>query len=176
MIAFTQTWYGNARPPFCSLHTASFASFGVKVVFHETWEMPRPSPCTRTEIIEVTKLDRHLPLKPHGQTVCQSIVSTASTTRRSHLPWVPMWLSSQTFYSGHDLLPSAITGEVQGTLEAPLYSLMKAFDLVSWDGLFNILLMIGCPLKLHSMIILFHDSMRATIQYKGNNYVQTIWH
>ena len=44
---------------------------------------------------------------------------------------------------------------------------MKAFDLVSWDGLFNILLMIGYPLKLQSMIISFHDSMRATIQYKA---------
>ena len=34
-----------------------------------------------------------------------------------------MHLSSRTFYSGHDLLPSPTTGEVQGAAEAPLYRL-----------------------------------------------------
>ena len=56
--------------------------------------------------------------------------------------------------------------------QKPLYiafiDLTKAFDLVSRDGLFNILLKIGCPPKLHSMIRSFHDGMKATIQYEGS--------
>ena len=56
--------------------------------------------------------------------------------------------------------------------QKPLYiafiDLTKAFDLVSREGLFNILLKIGCPSRLHSMIRSFHDDMRATIQYEGS--------
>ena len=54
----------------------------------------------------------------------------------------------------------------------PLYiafiDLTKAFDLVSREGLFDILLKIGCPPKLHSLIRSFHDDMKATIQYEGS--------
>ena len=47
--------------------------------------------------------------------------------------------------------------------------LTKAFDLVSREGLFNILLIIGCPPpKLHKIIRSFHDDMRATVQYEGS--------
>ena len=56
--------------------------------------------------------------------------------------------------------------------QKPLYiafiDLTKAFDLVSQDGLFNILLKIGYPPNLHSMIRSFHDDMKATIQYNGS--------
>ena len=56
--------------------------------------------------------------------------------------------------------------------QKPLYiafiDLTKAFDLVSRDGLFNILLKIGCPPNLYSMIRSFHDDMKATIQYEGS--------
>ena len=56
--------------------------------------------------------------------------------------------------------------------QKPLYiafvDLKKAFDLVSREGLFNILLKIGCPPRLHSMVRSFHDDMRATIQYEGS--------
>ena len=37
-----------------------------------------------------------------------------------------MWLSSRTFYSGDDPLPSPNTGEVQGTAEAPLNCLHRS--------------------------------------------------
>ena len=54
----------------------------------------------------------------------------------------------------------------------PLYiafiDLTKAFDLVSREGLFDILPKIGCPPKLHSLIRSFHDDMKATIQYEGS--------
>ena len=49
----------------------------------------------------------------------------------------------------------------------PLY-LTKAFDLVSREGLFNILLKSGCPPKLHSLIRSFHDDMKASILHKGS--------
>ncbi|KAL7879699.1 hypothetical protein SRHO_G00019530 [Serrasalmus rhombeus] len=56
--------------------------------------------------------------------------------------------------------------------QKPLYiaflDLTKAFDLVSRDRLFNILLKIGCPQKLYSMIRSYHDSIKATIQYEGS--------
>ena len=65
----------------------------------------------------------HLSLEHRGQTVCQSPVSTSPTAGGTCLPRLPMHLSSRTFYSGHDLLPSPTTGEVQGAAEAPLYRL-----------------------------------------------------
>ena len=40
--------------------------------------------------------------------------------------------------------------------------------MVSREGLFNILLKIGCPPKLHSLIKSFHDDIKATIQYEGS--------
>lgn len=42
------------------------------------------------------------------------------------------------------------------------------FDLDSREGLFDILLKIGCPQKLHSLIISFQDEMKATIRYEGS--------
>ena len=55
----------------------------------------------------------------------------------------------------------------------PLYiafiDLTKAFDLVSRDGLFQILLKIGCPLKLQSMIESFHTNMKGTVQFNGSS-------
>ena len=56
--------------------------------------------------------------------------------------------------------------------QQPLYiafiDLTKAFDLVSRDGLFKILSLIGCPPKLLSFIKSFHDGSRGTVQYDGN--------
>ena len=56
--------------------------------------------------------------------------------------------------------------------QMPLYiafiDLTKVFYLVSREGLFSLLVKIGCLPKLHSMIRSFHDSMKATVQYAGN--------
>ena len=55
--------------------------------------------------------------------------------------------------------------------QMPLYiafiDLTKAFDLVSRDGLFQILPKIGCPPKLQSMIESFHTNMKGTVQFNG---------
>lgn len=58
--------------------------------------------------------------------------------------------------------------EQQKPLYVAFIDLTKAFDLVSRVGLFNILLKIGCPPKLYSMIRSFHDGTQATIQYDGS--------
>jgi len=54
----------------------------------------------------------------------------------------------------------------------PLYlafiDLTKAFDLVSRDGLFRMLPLIGCPPKLLSIIRSFHDGMMSTVQFDGD--------
>ena len=54
----------------------------------------------------------------------------------------------------------------------PLYlgfiDLTKAFDLVSREGLFQILPKIGCPPKLRSIMEFFHKNMKGTIQFDGN--------
>ena len=54
----------------------------------------------------------------------------------------------------------------------PLYiafiDLTKAFDLVSREGLFQILPKIGCPPKLQSIIESFHNNMKGTVQFDGN--------
>ena len=56
--------------------------------------------------------------------------------------------------------------------QMPLYvafiDLTKAFDLVSREGLFRILLKIGCPPKLQSMIEAFHTDMKGTVQFNGS--------
>jgi len=54
----------------------------------------------------------------------------------------------------------------------PLYlvfiDLTKAFDLVSRDGLFRMLPLIGCPPKLLSIVKSFHDGMMSTVQFDGD--------
>ena len=47
--------------------------------------------------------------------------------------------------------------------------LTKAFDLVSRDGFFQILLEIGCPPQLKSMIESFHTNMKGTVQFNGSS-------
>ena len=58
--------------------------------------------------------------------------------------------------------------------QIPLYisfiDLTKAFDLVSRDGLFQILPKIGCPSKLQSMIKSFHTNMKGTVQSYGGSF------
>ena len=51
----------------------------------------------------------------------------------------------------------------------PLYvafiDLTKAFGLVSWKGLFRRLEKIGCPPKLRSMVVSFHENVNGTVVY-----------
>ena len=47
--------------------------------------------------------------------------------------------------------------------------LTKTFDLVSRDGLFQILPKIGCSPKLQSMIESFHTNMKGTVQFKDSS-------
>ena len=62
-----------------------------------------------------------------------------------------------------------------GGQEMPLYfafiDLTKAFDLVSRDGLFKILILlkIGCPPKLLSIIESFYTDMKGTVQFNGSS-------
>ncbi|XP_076043618.1 uncharacterized protein LOC143026733 [Oratosquilla oratoria] len=53
----------------------------------------------------------------------------------------------------------------------PLYvtfiELTMTFDLVSRDGFFKALRKIGCPPKLHSLILSFHTNMKGTFTYLG---------
>ena len=55
----------------------------------------------------------------------------------------------------------------------PLYivfiDLTKAFDLVSREGLFEILPKIVCPPKLQSMIESFHTNVKGTVQFSNSS-------
>ena len=57
--------------------------------------------------------------------------------------------------------------------QKPLYiafiDLRKAFDLVSREGLFQILPTIGCPPKLQSMIESFQTNIKGTLQFNGSS-------
>jgi len=59
--------------------------------------------------------------------------------------------------------------------QKPLYlafiDLTKAFDLVSRKGLFKLLEKIGCPPKLLSVIVSFHEDMKGTVQFDGSSSV-----
>ena len=56
----------------------------------------------------------------------------------------------------------------------PIYiafiDLTKAFDLVSRERLFAILLKIGCPPSLFNVVKSFHTNTRATIQFDVSDY------
>lgn len=56
--------------------------------------------------------------------------------------------------------------------QIPLYlsfiSLTKAFDLVSRDGLFEVIPKLGCPLKLKSLIESSHTDMKGTLQFNSS--------
>jgi len=47
--------------------------------------------------------------------------------------------------------------------------LIKAFDLVSRPGLFRLLEKIGCPPKLRSMVVSFHEDMKGTVVFDGSS-------
>lgn len=53
--------------------------------------------------------------------------------------------------------------------QMPLYiasiDLIKAFDLVSRKGLFQLLKKISCPPQLHSIIISFHEVMQGVVSF-----------
>ena len=63
--------------------------------------------------------------------------------------------------------------EQQKTLFIAFIDLTKAFDLVSRDGLFKALLLIGCPPKLLIIIKSFHDNMSATVQLYSTKPILT---
>ena len=46
--------------------------------------------------------------------------------------------------------------------------LTKAFDTVSRSGLYNVLRLLSCPGTLLSILIAFHENMKATVQYDGS--------
>ena len=52
------------------------------------------------------------------------------------------------------------------SLYVAFIDLTKTFELVSRDGLFKILAMIGCPTLLN-IVKSFHDDMTETIMYDG---------
>lgn len=58
--------------------------------------------------------------------------------------------------------------EQQQPLFIAFIDLTKAFDLVSRDGLFKILPLIGCPPKLLSFLESFHNNMHGTVRFDGN--------
>ena len=54
----------------------------------------------------------------------------------------------------------------------PLYvvfiDVTKAFDTVSRSGLYNILKLLGCPETLLSILVAFHENMKARVQFDGS--------
>ena len=77
-----------------------------------------------------------------------------------------MWLTVDMIFSLRQLQGKC--REQQKPLYIAFNDLIKAVNLVSREGLFNILLKIGFPPRLHSIIRSFHDDIRATIQYDGS--------
>ena len=59
--------------------------------------------------------------------------------------------------------------EQQRPLFIAFIDLTKAFDMVSREGLFDILHQIGCPPKLLNFIKSFHDGSRGTVKFDGNS-------
>ena len=80
------------------------------------------------------------------------------------LPWVPVWISwwmviDGLIFSVHQLQEKC--GKKQKPPYLNLIDPTKVFDLVSRDSLFQILSKIGCPPRLHSMIVSFYENMKG---------------
>ena len=58
--------------------------------------------------------------------------------------------------------------EQQQPLFIAFIELTKDFDLVSRDGLFEIVPLTGCPPKLLSFLESFHNNMHGTVRFDGN--------
>ena len=78
-----------------------------------------------------------------------------------------MRVQSTKIHHRYDLLSTPAPGKVQRTGKA-FTDLTKAFDLVSRKGLFRLLEKIGCPPKLCSMVVSFHENMKGTVVYDGS--------
>ena len=87
---------------------------------------------------------------------------------RPHLPRISVRLQGREIYSRHDLLSTPAQGEMSRAADA-FIDLTKAFNLVSRQGLFQLLKKIGCPpqLLVLSITASFHDDMRGTVSYDG---------
>ena len=73
------------------------------------------------------------------------------------------------------MIMSSLVGQLQEKcreqgmlLYVAFIDLTKAFDLVSRKGLFRLLEKIGCPPKLRSMVVSFHENMKGTVVYDGS--------
>ena len=100
--------------------------------------------------------------------VCLSSTTPPTTARWEGVPWISISFSFQMFNRGHDFLRGNFRRSVESNLFIALIDLTKAFDLVSRNGLFKILPLIGCPPKLLSFIKSFHDGTQGTVQYYGS--------
>ena len=147
-----------------------FASAGVKAASLKIWKMPKSSPCIRTKGTGATVTTTEASLSwALWASVRSSRACTPPATGWTFLSWIPMQFLHRTLNSGHHFLPSPTPSEMEETTEQNNFiDLTKAFGLVSWDGLLNILLRIGCPSNLLSMIRSFHNDMNATNQYEGS--------
>ena len=136
--------------------------------------MPRLSPCTRTMVTEVTANNyRSISLlsivgKLYARVVLMRLQKLAERVYpESQCGFRAERSTVDMIFSLRQLQEKC--REQHKSLYVAFVVLTKAFDLVSREGLFNILqLIIGCPPKLHKIIRLFHDDMRATVQYEGS--------
>ena len=53
-------------------------------------------------------------------------------------------------------------------LHAAFVDLTKAFDTVSRDGQWNILVHLGCPLKFLRILCLLHEGQQGQVKYNGS--------
>ena len=80
---------------------------------------------------------------------------------------IPVQLREQEVHSGYDLLHSTSSRGSAVKQQIPLYISFidptKAFDLVSRQGLFQLLKKIGCHPQLHSIIVFLHEDMQGVV-------------
>ena len=148
----------NHTPPSLSLtHTHAYANNihlfknkGEKAIYNNQRHLT-PQHCWQTPGLHPHEQDHQI---PSGQ--CRI--------------WKTVWVQAELRNSGHDIHHPLPTGEMPGAApkHVPLVQRPKAFDTISRPGLWSILLKLGCPPKLISMVQSLHGSMMARVTENGN--------
>ena len=109
-----------------SYFTKSCVCAGEKARCPKTCAMPRSLPCTKIRVIAATATTTEAsPCSASLARCSQECSRHTPGPRRAHLPRIPVRLQKQEIHSGHDLLHSTASWEVQWAADSSLHRLHR---------------------------------------------------
>lgn len=109
---------------------------------------------------QLQQLHKHFPPHHRRPSICSNYSEQTAEASYVYILRNTEWLPLRNVNDRHDFLPTTTSGETH------LFNgITKAFDLVSRQGLFKILLKIDCPPKQQIFVESFHMNMRRQISF-----------